>query len=495
MPPFNDIPATLRIPFVAVEFDASAANRGSGDLKYVALLIGQKTDAGQAEADTLVKLNSPADAALAGGLGSLLHRMAIGWFASNRGTELWAGVLEDDGGGAAAEGTITVTDEDPSVPNAQEAGTIALYVGGVRLAVGVQIGDTISEIGDAIEAAINAREDLPVTAENAAGTVTVTFKHKGETGNGYDLRANYNPGEKLPAGVALTFDILADGTGNPDLDTLIAAMGDRWFNVIAHPYTDATNLTALEQELVSRFGPMRSIDGVAVTSAVGTEGELQTLGETRNSPHSIIASQPGENPPTPAFEYGAEYAAIYAKYGEIDPARPFQTLAMSNALAPAVDDLFDNTERDQLLHSGIATGVVGAGGVVQVNRIITTSRKNAANADDPAYLDGTTLLTLMYLRWSFRTRFLQRYPRHKLANDGTRFGPGQAVITPKLAKAEAISLFRDWEERGLVENADQFKADLVVERSNSDPNRLEFLLPPDLINQLIVTAAQIQFRL
>jgi phage tail sheath gpL-like len=62
-------------------------------------------------------------------------------------------------------------------------------------------------------------------------------------------------------------------------------------------------------------------------------------------------------------------------------------------------------------------------------------------------------------------------------------------------KAEAIMWFRQMEELGLVENYDQFKADLVVQRNISDPNRLDFLLPPDLMNQLIVTGAQIQFRL
>jgi phage tail sheath gpL-like len=35
----------------------------------------------------------------------------------------------------------------------------------------------------------------------------------------------------------------------------------------------------------------------------------------------------------------------------------------------------------------------------------------------------------------------------------------------------------------------------VVERNAADPNRLDFLLPPDLINGFIVGAANIQFRL
>jgi phage tail sheath gpL-like len=102
---------------------------------------------------------------------------------------------------------------------------------------------------------------------------------------------------------------------------------------------------------------------------------------------------------------------------------------------------------------------------------------------------------LLYLRYSFRNRILQRYPRHKLASDGTRYGAGQAVITPLLGKAEAIAWFREMEELGLVENFDSFKTNLVVERNGSDVNRLDFLLPPDLINQFIVGAVKLQFRL
>ncbi len=68
-------------------------------------------------------------------------------------------------------------------------------------------------------------------------------------------------------------------------------------------------------------------------------------------------------------------------------------------------------------------------------------------------------------------------------------------MTPSLGKSEALGWFHDMEGRGLIENIAQFKADLVCERSQTDPNRLEWLLSPDLINQLIVMANQIRFRL
>ncbi|MNE96793.1 hypothetical protein D3C80_1950400 [compost metagenome] len=48
---------------------------------------------------------------------------------------------------------------------------------------------------------------------------------------------------------------------------------------------------------------------------------------------------------------------------------------------------------------------------------------------------------------------------------------------------------------GIVENAEAFAANLIVERSSTNPNRLNVLYPPDLVNQLRIFALQYQFRL
>lgn len=486
---YNEIPTALRVPFVAVEFDASQASQGPALLTYRALIIGQRTTAGSATADSLHRVTSPEDVITLAGRGSMLHRQAVAWFAANRFTETWIGVLEDNAAGVAAQGTLTFTGP------ATSDGTLFLYLGGVRLTVAVASGDTDANIATAVAAEINDNLDLPVTAAAALGVVTVTFRHKGEVGNAYDMRVNYRDGEALPAGVGVTIVQLTGGTTNPALANLIAALGDSWYQVWTHPYTDATSLTAIENELASRFGPLRMIDGVAITSAAGSFATLTTLGSGRNSPHSSIIAQDGDSVLTPPMEFAAEAAALVALYGQADPARPFQTLAMRHALPPAEGDRFTIEERNMLLFDGIATSVVGAGEVVQLERVITTYQTNAAGADDTAYLDVTTMLTLLYLRYSFRTRIKTRYPRHKLADDGARVSSGQFVITPLLGKAEAINWFREMESLALVENFEQFAQDLRVERDASDPNRLNFLLPPDLINQLIVTAASIQFRL
>jgi phage tail sheath gpL-like len=490
---FNSVPSNLRIPFVAVEFDSSKAQQGPALLAYKALMVGQKLAAGTFTADTIVKVSNIDQVITGAGRGSMLHRQALAWFASNKSTELWLGVLADNAGGVAATGTIVVGG------SATAAGSIALYLGGERITVGVNSGDASTAIATAIGAAINANLDIPVTATVSTSTVTILFRHKGLAGNTYDVRANFRDGDATPAGVTLTITALGAvvaGTLNPVMTNLIAAMADMWFQIWTHPYTDATSLTAIEGELATRFGPMRQQQGLAITSASGTFSALTSLGAGRNSPHSVIVSQTGIAPLTPPMEFAAEVAAVIAVAAAADPARPFQTLALTRALAAPETDQWDpSTERNLMLFSGISTTKRVTGGGVQLERIITTYETSSSGAADTAYLDATTMLTLLYLRYSFRVRMQNKYPRHKLANDGTRFGSGQAIMTPKLGKAEAITWFREMEELGLVESFDQFKRDLVVERNASDPNRLDFLLPPDLINQLIVMGAQIQFRL
>lgn len=86
-----------------------------------------------------------------------------------------------------------------------------------------------------------------------------------------------------------------------------------------------------------------------------------------------------------------------------------------------------------------------------------------------------------------------KFPRHKLANDGTNFSPGQAIVTPSIIKSEALAWFKAMEAMGLVEGFDQFKDEVIVERNANDADRVDMLMPPDLINGFRVLAAQIQF--
>ena len=485
---FNQIPSANRTPFTFVEFDNAGANQGPTLKKYRAVLFGQKLAGGTAVANTLLRITSKQQAKLAAGAGSMLAHMFDFFFKANPLTEVYMMPLTDDGAGVAATSTLTFAG------TATAAGTISLYVGGHLMRLGVSLGDTAAAIATALAAAIQADPDYPVSAGVAGAVVTLTFKHKGAVGNGVDVRLNYYPGsEALPAGITCAVVAMANGATDPVLTAAISGLGETQFDIIGHPYTTAANLAALEVELADRWAPIRQNDGRAITFKNDTLNNLATLGATRNSPHSAIVGM--EKMPTMPHEVAASIAGVAAYFLNIDPARPLQTLELPGVLPPADGDRFLMSENNTLLFSGIGTLFVDDGGVVRIQRLITTYRKSPLGADDPSYLDITTLATLSYLRYDFRTFWMNKYPRHKLASDGTRYGAGQAVMTPKIGKAEAISKFRDWEELGLVEGFEQFKNSLIVERNISDPNRLDFLMAPDLMNSLIVTGVKIAFLL
>ena len=81
-----------------------------------------------------------------------------------------------------------------------------------------------------------------------------------------------------------------------------------------------------------------------------------------------------------------------------------------------------------------------------------------------------------------------KYGRHKLANDGTRFGAGAPIVTPSTLRGELIAQYAKLELEGHVENAELFAQHLIVERDGNDPSRVNVLFPPDYINGLRVFA-------
>lgn len=477
------IPNDLRAPFMYVEFDASRANQGPSILRYQALLIGQRLSSGDRAELIIDRITSYDQARALYGEGSQLARMFKAWFKNNKTTDVF-GVSQDDGGGSvAATGTITITGP------ATAAGNLVFYIGGDRVSVAIASADTATEIGDAIVAALLA--ESPVTAVNVTGVVTFTSRNKGEAANDIPLAVNFLEGEELPAGVTAAVVQMTSGVTNPDVQEVIDILGDEWYQIISAPYVDATNLTAIEAELDDRFGPTRMIDGQYVCSKRAALGALATFGNGRNSKY--VTCMHSNQIQSISYEHAVSYAGQLAAEGQADPARPFQTLELVGIIPPPVVDRFTSVENNSLLFDGISTFYVDNGGKVRIQRAITMYQTNAQSSPDTAYLDVNTLLNLLFLRFDFRTQFSNRYPRAKLADDGVQAGPGQVIMTPSLGKSEAINIFRGWLLLGLVENVDQFKNEVICQRSITDQNRLEFILPPDLMNQFRVGAATMQF--
>ncbi|EPR6544984.1 phage tail sheath subtilisin-like domain-containing protein [Yersinia enterocolitica] len=481
--PFTHIPSNLRTPLFFAEFDNSQANTATTTQRT--LIIGQMLNAGTLPADVPVLVSSVATVAGQCGAGSMLHGQMAAYLANDIAGEIYILPLADTEAMVAATGKITVTTQ------ASATGVISLYIAGIRVQV--------AAVATALTAAINTTTSLPVTAAAVDAVITLTAKNKGAHGNTIDLRLNYlgsAGGETTPDSLVLAFTPMAGGAGAPELDDALANLQDRTFDFIINPYTDTASLNKIKDFLsdsTGRWSYAEQLYGHSFAAQSGTYGQLTAAGELRNDQHASLLGVNGS--PTPSYIWSAAYVGAIAQSLRNDPGRPLQTLTISGVLAPPLASRFTLTERNNLLHSGISTVTTADDGTVQVENIITTYQKNKYGAEDDSYLQIETLFLLMFVTRFLRTQVTSKFARMKLAADGTRFAPGSAIITPNIIRAELIAQYQTLEFNGYVQDAKGFAKGLIVEKSASNPNRVDVLWTGVLINQLRIFAVLNQFRL
>lgn len=489
--PFTNIPSNLRTPLFFAEFDNSQANTATTTQRT--LIMGQMLTDGTLPANIPVLVSSVATVAGQCGAGSMLHGQMAAYLANDTAGEIYILPLSDATAMVAATGKITVTTQ------ASATGVISLYIAGIRVQVAVVATDEVAAVATALTAAINTTASLPVTAAAVDAVITLTAKNKGAHGNTLDLRLNYlgsAGGETTPDSLVLTFTPMAGGAGAPELDDALANLQDRTFDFIINPYTDTASLNKIKEFLsdsTGRWSYAEQLYGHSFAAQSGTYGQLTAAGELRNDQHASLLGVNGS--PTPSYIWSAAYVGAIAQSLRNDPGRPLQTLAISGVLAPPLSSRFTLTERNNLLHSGISTVTVTDDGTVQVENIITTYQKNKYGAEDDSYLQIETLFLLMFVTRYLRTQVTSKFARMKLAADGTRFAPGSAIITPNVIRAELIAQYQTLEFNGYVQDAKGFAKGLIVEKSASNPNRVDVLWTGVLINQLRIFAVLNQFRL
>ncbi|EKN6244616.1 phage tail sheath subtilisin-like domain-containing protein [Yersinia enterocolitica] len=489
--PLTHIPSNLRTPLFFAEFDNSQANTATTTQRT--LIIGQMLNAGTLPADVPVLVSSVATVAGQCGAGSMLHGQMAAYLANDIAGEIYILPLADTEAMVAATGKITVTTQ------ASATGVISLYIAGIRVQVAVVATDEVAAVATALTAAINTTISLPVTAAAVDAVITLTAKNKGAHGNTIDLRLNYlgsAGGETTPDSLVLAFTPMAGGAGVPELDDALANLQDRTFDFIINPYTDTASLNKIKDFLsdsTGRWSYAEQLYGHSFAAQSGTYGQLTAAGELRNDQHASLLGVNGS--PTPSYIWSAAYVGAIAQSLRNDPGRPLQTLTISGVLAPPLASRFTLTERNNLLHSGISTVTTADDGTVQVENIITTYQKNKYGAEDDSYLQIETLFLLMFVTRFLRTQVTSKFARMKLAADGTRFAPGSAIITPNIIRAELIAQYQTLEFNGYVQDAKGFAKGLIVEKSASNPNRVDVLWTGVLINQLRIFAVLNQFRL
>ncbi|WP_048994827.1 phage tail sheath subtilisin-like domain-containing protein [Burkholderia multivorans] len=489
---FPNIPQNLRVPLFYADIDPSRANTGQQTQR--ALIIGQILPTGTGTAGVAEICQGVTDAKNVGGRGSMLALMAAAYRNRDSFGEVWYLPLADDANAVAAAGSVEFTSASTAT------GVLSLYIAGQLVSVVVTPTMTTAQLATALVAQIAGLPDLPVTAavdSTTPGKVNITAKNKGLAGNDIDLRLNYRGaanGERTPTGLGVTVTAMSGGLVNPDLTTALANLGDQEFDFIAMPYTDSASLDAMKAFLSTQTGRWswsKQIYGHAYGAYRGTLGAITTFGVTRNDEHMSIMGF--NDSPTPSWILAAILAAAAAVSCRADPAQPMQTVTLDGFLAPPLQSRFELTDRNTLLYDGISTFTVADDGTVAIENLITTYQKNAFGDPDDSYLEVETMNTLMYVLRQLKSVVTSKYPRKKLAADGTRVVPGTNVVTPSMIKADLIAQYRSLEENGYVQGSAVFAQGLIVQQNSTNPNRVDVLYPAILIDQLRIFALLMQF--
>jgi len=245
----------------------------------ISTIVAQMLVAGTATSGVLLEdidLNS-ADALF--GAGSMAAEAARNFWKYNEVSTLNVIPLDDLGGGTAATGLITVTGT-----TAAANGEYDIYIGSkdtVNKATAVIVAtDTPTLAGDKIEAAINALDNVTVTAANVAGVVTLTAKNAGTVANEIGILV-----EGTIDDLAVAVTLMASGAGDPSMIGIVDLLPEKTDIIIPFEY----GITDFITELDSRF-QFNNVanDGRLFTAITDTKSNLVTTLGTENSKSLVV---------------------------------------------------------------------------------------------------------------------------------------------------------------------------------------------------------------
>lgn len=506
--PFTQIGASRRIPLFIAEIGRGQGAPGS--FVNPSIMLGQKnTSGGTASAGARYRITSSGQAATLFGRGSPAALMCAAFLRRNPTGELYAAALGDASGSpTAAARAITFAG------TATEAGTLMFRIGGQLVEVGVAVGNDKTAVAAAFHAAVNAALDLSVASalsgdDNEISTVTAKFK--GTVGNQVNVSLNalgQSGGEATPAGITVTIagsstlpsggvtSQLTGGATDPTAASWVTALADDPYDVIAYQDTVSGVLDVLKTEMIRRWDANTPLRGHVITAHADSLADHETANALRNDAHLSIAEfKETVGWLSPAFEVAGSVAGIVSSMLAVDPAANLQLQPLTGIWGNGAN--FTDAERDDLAGKGGMT-LVARNGVAYLEYEATTRFKNEFGDLDSTWEEVQTPFTLMRLERRLKNRIETRYGSHKLADDGQPIKSGQKIVTPQILKGEVLRELEACGNDGLIESSPEalaaLKADLIVERSETNPSRVESSVSPDLINRFRVFAVLLNFK-
>jgi phage tail sheath gpL-like len=518
------VPASRKTPGVALNVVLGGTGTSAGVAQKRALILGNMIAAtlsnsspsfsvtagsaqvGGAAVEEPVFVPSADDAATLFGRGSELHRMAIAFFAQYPNGTLYAcPVAEASGTPASVVLTFATT--------ATGAFTVRLRLCGKTIDVGVDSGATVTTIAAAVADAINDEQDLPYTAQNSSGVVTVTAKHDGPRGNTLIVDAYFvssagaetritassttSPGATTGVwssnGTLGSEITLANGATQDTFANALAACAPTRFDRVVGACIESTNIGRIVTHLNTQAGPSVQLLAQGVCGCVDTYANAVTLATGQNAARMQIVWHHASV--LPAGEVAAQLAAArLAGDGAVggvlpgedsSPSANLDNLELATVLMQrVVGDQPLGTEIEGCLNNGLTP--LGRSptrpGYAALVRSVTT-RCLRAGTPNFAVLDTAKATVPDHVADVIRGDLPVTFAGCRLAPESDDGLPPRAslVIMPSTVRSRIAYLLKQMEETAILRNVDAHLPLLVVEADEAVEGRLNIEIPVDVI--------------
>ncbi len=368
-----------------------------------------------------------------------------------------------------ADGTTAATIVVTPAGTTTAVGTFQVFVNNIpTVSFELASGAVVADATAAIEGAITAAIDTPMTAVDGTTIVTATAKWKGETGEALSIRIE-------GPSIGMTFGIAGGvpGAGNPSIDSaLLDQFGDIWETLVIQSNGDeAASLNAmsafgegrwdqeLRKPLVSFYCSVETVVATAIT--IPDARTTDRVNVQLSAPGSL--DQP--------WAIAASMLVRIAKTANgASPASDYVRLE-AKGVTPGSDSVqWTSAQRDTAVKGGASTSKV-RGGVITLFDTVTMF--HPVGDPTPAYRHVRTIIKLQQTTNDLSIEFdspkwlaAPLVPNEQVTTDAAAKRPEQAI-------AEVRRLMDSWGLRALIASPATAKDTVVAVINGSNPDRLD----------------------
>ena len=469
------------VPGVYNKFDPSNAIRSPLEMPRSVNLFGQISNPlfNPALFNKRISPSSEAEAKGLFGNGSMLYQM---WVAAKKcaglGLIINCTPLQDDPTAVARVCTLTV-----AAAAGQAEGEQCLYIGGIRIAVGVVSTDTGISIAAKLFAKMSKMPELPVTVTLAGAVITTTAKYKGVVGNQVDYRTSHYASDRIVRGVTVGTVTKTAGSVNPSLTAAITNLRNLRDTEWVVPYTDGASMVMVEAEAIRRWSHEVQTDFQAITAMRGTEAQHTTWLASRNSPlvHSIHTVKD----PTSPWETAAMAGAVIESMAMLNPCTPHTGAVLTGYMAAKIDDHFESDSINAIMLEGGSGLIVQPDGTATLMRMVTNYTTHNTGAYDVSMRELTWIKDLSWFRWYRNTTFSIKTQGFLLGEYAEPIA-GQKIMNEEVAKDMLLAIYDGAIDKARMQNRDYYEKTLLIQIDG--PNgRLKVKDEPVIMNGLYQT--------